>query len=265
MKNKGKIMKELHYLFEKTTHNLDQSTGRVLFAGDIHGHYSDFMRELEKLKFEPNKDVVYSLGDLTDRGKENLQCLELINEDWFKAMLGNHDLFMLLFLITGENEGSLPGRMWFSPRTGGAWFKDLNSVQKDRVRELAQILSLKPSARQVDIHHSNGLTRFGLVHAEVPNNDWNFVLNKKKLENHADVVTESRKKIKSFVHDRVKVHDIPHVKNIDILISGHSIVNKPLWLHNHLYIDTGSYKPDGYISVLDQEEIRLSKKMYNIS
>ena len=69
--------------------------GRDFVVGDLHGHRRLFEFELEHLGFDPACDRVFSVGDLVDRGPHALETLRLIEEPWFHAVLGNHELALL--------------------------------------------------------------------------------------------------------------------------------------------------------------------------
>lgn len=243
----------IKYDLVKTEHNLSDGK-RILFVGDIHGHYSDFMRALERKQFDPSNDIVYSTGDLIDRGSESISCLKLLLESWFKGTLGNHDLFLLAYLLTGENPDSYIAQIWHSQRSGGSWYPNLPEKDKDVVRELAKTLILQPVAREVSVTSSMfERTRFGVVHAEVPNDNWDFVTMNDKRQNHIDIITESREKIKQFTQQPHK--RISSVRNIDYVICGHSIVKRPTAIRNQIYLDTGSYRPDGRITIASSDEL----------
>src|SRR5258706_5182448 len=70
------------------------AAGRDLVVGDLHGHRSLLEHELDKLAFDPGRDRVLSVGDLIDRGPQSLGTLSLIDEPWFHAVLGNHELML---------------------------------------------------------------------------------------------------------------------------------------------------------------------------
>lgn len=42
--------------------------GRNLIVGDIHSNYNKLMDVLSKVHYNPDKDVLYSVGDFCDRG-----------------------------------------------------------------------------------------------------------------------------------------------------------------------------------------------------
>ncbi|MGV6380979.1 metallophosphoesterase, partial [Escherichia coli] len=58
----------------------------IFVVGDLHGCYTLLMNELGKVSFDPACDLLISVGDLVDRGAENVECLELITMPWFRAV-----------------------------------------------------------------------------------------------------------------------------------------------------------------------------------
>ena len=65
--------------------------------GDIQGCYADLTGLLSQIAFDRNQDQLWSVGDLINRGTDNLATLR-----WFydhrsavKVVLGNHDLHLL--------------------------------------------------------------------------------------------------------------------------------------------------------------------------
>lgn len=67
----------------------------IFVVGDLHGCYTLLMNELDKVSFDPARDLLISVGDLVDRGAENVECLELITMPWFRAVRGNHEQMMI--------------------------------------------------------------------------------------------------------------------------------------------------------------------------
>lgn len=76
-------------------------------VGDIQGCFKALMALLEAVEFDPHRDTLFSVGDLINRGHDNLSTLR-----WFvqhdaavKVVLGNHDLH-LLAIATGARKAS---------------------------------------------------------------------------------------------------------------------------------------------------------------
>lgn len=62
---------------------------------DIHGDYEHFLDMLDEVDFDEDKDVLYIIGDVIDRGTENLEMLDFCMEhSWVTLLKGNHELFM---------------------------------------------------------------------------------------------------------------------------------------------------------------------------
>lgn len=49
------------------------------------------MNKLDTIGFDNKKDLFISVGDLVDRGVENVECLELIIFFWFRVVRGNYE------------------------------------------------------------------------------------------------------------------------------------------------------------------------------
>lgn len=69
--------------------------------GDIHGCFATLKKLLKKMPFRPQKDRLWLVGDLVNKGPRSLEVLRWAQEmdrrmgDRFQAVLGNHDLHLL--------------------------------------------------------------------------------------------------------------------------------------------------------------------------
>lgn len=69
----------------------------VYCIGDLHGCYDEFMRLLERIRFDQASDQLWLTGDLVGRGPKPLETLNVILElqDHLVVVMGNHDMNFL--------------------------------------------------------------------------------------------------------------------------------------------------------------------------
>lgn len=73
----------------------ENPAARRWFVGDLQGCANELRKLLELIGFRPGVDRLLPLGDLVNRGPDNVGCLRLLMELNAEAVLGNHDLHLL--------------------------------------------------------------------------------------------------------------------------------------------------------------------------
>lgn len=97
--------------------------GRNLIVGDIHSQFSKLMAVLDKASFNPDVDMLYSVGDFCDRGSEAVRTLQfLMGLRNFKAVIGNHDILLQKWLYT-----DIPDWFWEDGLGGDKTIEDFET------------------------------------------------------------------------------------------------------------------------------------------
>jgi len=217
--------------------------GRDLVVGDLHGHRSLLEQELERLRFDPARDRVLSVGDLIDRGPESLNTLALIEEPWFHAVLGNHELALLNYLDFYSSR--VHSKKSF-PTGAGEWINEALDQDHALVQRLAHRLATLPLV----IHVDDALP-FNVVHGDLHplNTTQEHLASDETVCVHkADAASSSRvhigEALKSellslrFRQHSVQVSPTP-VSELAMTYAGHSPVRHVTVHNSYVYIDQG--------------------------
>lgn len=222
------------------------SKGRDIYIGDLHGSYFKLMHLLDSLKFDPSTDRVFSVGDLVDRGRENLECLRLLKEDWFHCVVGNHEQMFLSYI---SNSFDAYDRCFVM--NGGGWLSDFNMdvCAMDEIIELACLLGDRPRMMRIgNVHPTH------VIHAELYSNNIEFDDSSFDLENvdknasafliqsmDGDFSFWGRRLFYSRPEEQKKI--AKKYERLTRVISGHTIVKEPTVINgNMINIDTGAYR-----------------------
>lgn len=260
------------------------SENLTFFVGDVHGQFPLLMEALDEAGFDPKKGhVLFSVGDLIDRGPDNFKCIDLLDEPWFFAVRGNHEDLMIKTVLEGCVESS---RIWAN--NGGIWAANyLNNTDgslcfTDEMVCRAEKIASLPYMRAVSTKNTD--QKFLLVHAEIPSQlelkklkydnknrytDRDFNLIKHSLiwkRTIADNVKKRSENIIDGISYRLPNESSPknfYNKKYDLIISGHSPISKfPVMFGNQLFIDTGAGR--GLMpTVINEIEIKNIIQKYN--
>ena len=217
--------------------------GRDFVVGDLHGCFSLLMDELEKVHFNRNKDRLFSVGDLTDRGKENIECLTLLEQLWFHAVKGNHE-DMMLESIYSHSALHHFAETWLWYQNGGKWAEQFyNEVDGEWYKDFLEVVDrVETLPLSIEIVDEDGTPLVGLCHAQ-PLDNW---------EKHYD---PSPDEIQYILWQRDVVYKEPLLdpfscKNIKQVYCGHTpLLEGPRNVGNIRFIDTGACFKKGYLTL----------------
>lgn len=254
---------------------------RNLIVGDIHGCYDKLMRVLENAKFS-DTDFLTSVGDFCDRGDQNLKVLEfLMSLPRFKAIRGNHDVWLYNYLYSIINDRRIDNESYFiwTDRNGGnKTVEELRDLSIEKLNEIFSWLKKFPyilSDNKFIVLHGgplNGMTESqilgqsgikleeGYDHTNWAeyNTTWyrNYTLSAitKELIKRGELDEEAVDY--AFIDDPIETDKTifvghtpicnPMFKNLDTL----PFISEEYHLIN---VDTGSYKKNGKITVMDMD------------
>ncbi|VUD41011.1 Serine/threonine-protein phosphatase 2 [Thalassocella blandensis] len=210
--------------------------GRDFVCADVHGYFDKLELELEKVAFDTDRDRLFSLGDLIDRGQDSYSTLKWLKFPWFHAVIGNHESMFMEQMIAREKNKEVFNR-WMASAQG--WRKGLSV---DQLLELHYAICELPVVMEVALSDQR---KIGLCHAQFPGNcDWNELkarLVEEDYEYLGEVFDDLVWSSSIMIHARMGEGAANPVKNIDHVFHGHNIVEQFITLANRTYMDLGSY------------------------
>ncbi len=212
--------------------------GRDLAVGDIHGHFDRLQQSLDAVGFNKEKDRLFSVGDLVDRGPFSRAALHWLEQPWFYAVQGNHES-LAINLVRG---GRLDLAMYRA--AGGGWFIDSTAAEQLRFVERFEQM---PIALQVE----SASGPIGLLHADSPFDDWSTLRTWLELADDPDVLETCL-----WSRRRLKQADTTPVKGLRALLVGHTTVQSVRQLGNVWHLDTGGWT-SGHFSLMDLRTLML--------
>ena len=251
---------------------------RRLCIGDIHGCYDKLMDVLDRCKFS-DSDILYSTGDFTDRGNQNVKVLDfLLSLENFKPVCGNHDLWNYEYLSNSISRDSLD--CWVNWNGGRLTYREEHKQPLEWKQKVAGWLS--------EIPYRIDLGDRMIIHSVCHCNTYNWI------DIPLDEITMATLKLSNLIRDEVyddqvwsrsiipacegylpigskKINEAefdyfrklcdPIYNGEKIYIIGHTPLDHPFFDRKLgiIGIDTGAfcsnevYGVDGYLTVLDMD------------
>lgn len=213
--------------------------GKLWAVGDIHGCYNLLMTRLKEIGFDFENDLLVAVGDLVDRGIQNIECIELLSRPWFTSVRGNHE-----DLCIGGLHNESYKRCHVA--NGGEWFYMLDG---QAMYNIAKTFAELPVV--LEISH-NG-KKFGFVHGHIEQNNWDEF---KETFTQEPTAFRDPSELAMWGRDRLDEDkkQYTHVSGIDAVIMGHTVTQKPCKRDNCYWIDTGAVHW-GTMTILDLSKI----------
>ena len=224
--------------------------GRDFVIGDIHGKYDQLMFGLDQVEFDFDYDRLIAVGDLIDRGTQNMQCLELIDEEWFYTVIGNHEIMMADALSY-----AYAMRMWLL--NGGDWHSECTDEEIALLKDYYVDMIYNSLPVAIEFTATNG-GLVGVSHAGLPRKaTWKQVVH--ELEDVHNV--GANRTVQDLIWTRTRIQqtgEVADILGVDLLINGHTPSVKEVWRGNNVFIDLGACNngqltPINVIDLLDRK------------
>lgn len=246
-------------LKNKIQHFSKNQLGKDYVLGDIHGRFDLVYENLKQVDFDPEKDRLFCVGDLIDRGPYSKHVVDFLSLPFVFAIRGNHE-DMLLHYYETYPEARDEDFYRVGLQNGMTWFLENNQEQRQQILQTLAELPLV-----IEVESKRGL--IGLVHADVPKKmSWQDF--KKEIENNNEVVIETALWGRSRLMNDIK-EDIPGLGRLYV---GHTVQEKVKKLGNVVALDTGAVF-DRHLTMVDiacKTEMIINptqpkNKLFNIS
>lgn len=190
----------------------------VWVVSDLHGCYQLLMDEIKQRHLNPYEDLLICVGDLIDRGPDSVKCLQLLNENWFYAVRGNHEQ-MALDALHNKSFG-----LWLM--NGGVWFAELKGEERQQAVDLFRRCETLPWI--IEITCANGVNV--IAHADYPSSQYHW---DKPVAKQPILWNRDR------LRDLMNGHE-EGIAGADHFWFGHTPLSKRFDCQNLHYIDTGA-------------------------
>jgi serine/threonine protein phosphatase 1 len=228
--------------------DLRDHAGRCFVVGDLHGMAHALERLLDLAGFDAERDLVWSLGDLVDRGPFSPQCLALLDEPWFRAIRGNHEQLML-------DAAADPGTWLIWILNGGDWSPSYPWDGPALRRKLAAL----PWA--AELHTAQG--RVGLVHADLDLGlPWHQFL--EAIEGDLGQARGIALWSRTSVSRATRGLPGPTLQGVDLVLLGHSIVDRACQWGSLWFLDSGAVVSQDPTAALSMLEVHPERRLWTV-
>lgn len=220
----------------------------MFVVGDLHGMAHAFDGLLDLADFDRDRDRVWSLGDLIDRGPYSERCLELLDQPWFHTIRGNHEQ---LLLDATHSKGD-----WLRwAVNGGDWALGFGWDDP----HLRERLDTLPWACEL----LTAIGRIGLIHADVDRTcDWPQLLD--ALERDQGLSRQIALWSRSSASQAIRGLPERVVPGVDLVLVGHTIVPQAMRRGNLWFLDSGAVATEEATAALSMLEVHPCLRLWSL-
>lgn len=200
----------------------------IYAVGDPHGCYDLLMKKLKEIGFNFSKDLLISVGDNIDKGKQNEEMLLLLNKKWFKSVRGNHEQYSYETYVDPSVKEKHIGKSH-----GGLW------LYKNNNEEMRKYIALKCYSLPLMIELQYKGSKYAFLHADPVYDNIDAI--KRGIESN-EMVGEKTFEY-ACITNRVmakRKHDVPYIRGVSRVYLGHQPFSKIQVKGNCHFIDTGA-------------------------
>ena len=210
--------------------------GRDLIIGDIHGCFTKMGAALRAIGFDTDRDRLFSVGDLVDRGPESIEAMNFLACEFVHAVSGNHEDMAVRW-----PNGRMDADNYRA--NGGAW---MIALDRETQREVAAALSALPIA--IELETEQGLV--GIVHADCPFPNWTDFTASLEDPNTTKAMLGSIIDAAQWSRERITSMDQERIPDVRAVVVGHTPMERMTSLGNTIFIDTMGWRT-GHFTILD--------------
>jgi len=130
---------------------------RHFVLGDLHGRYDALLDLLNMIEYNPETDIIYSVGDIIDRGPKSYEAIKFFMQENNYMVLGNHEHMVINPMQWRD--------VWVA--NGGIQCMDsLRSNKESSEQWMIDIFQQLPYV--IDVGEQGEEGAFRVVHAEIP-------------------------------------------------------------------------------------------------
>jgi serine/threonine protein phosphatase 1 len=130
-----------------------RTVDRILAISDPHAENKKLLHLLKKVEYDPDRDLLIIVGDMIDRGEENLDMMETcekLRKNGAILLKGNHEQFAqaaITEMLKNEIWRSHPGASlynWYTYNGGASMYYEIRDLSAKRLEKLLTFVQTLP-------------------------------------------------------------------------------------------------------------------------